>query len=240
MNTPGLDRLAARQNAPLGTYNALRRPSPVASQYQRQSEMYGQALRNLSRDARRGDAKAAIAAIGIRDKANEDGYAPGSILDSDAIQRDIGQREQDRGSITAALDRRTLGLSGSGAATTPASKFEGNGKWYDTQTGGVTGDTAPTRLSAALDMTEGHANAGKGGIDLLNKGRAAAIRLGVENPDKILGGDRNLLFRRTLDSALGNAKTPEEIAALKERGIKNGVEASAFDRRAKWWDTNRR
>ena len=52
---PRLDRLAEMQRQPLGTFSALRRPSPVASQYKRQAEMYGQALRTLSRAARRGE-----------------------------------------------------------------------------------------------------------------------------------------------------------------------------------------
>lgn len=92
---PGLARYDAMQRAPLGTYSALRRPSPVASQYKRQSEMYGQALRTLSRAARRGDANAAITAIGLRDKANADGYTPGGIGRSEDFGTNVENREQE-------------------------------------------------------------------------------------------------------------------------------------------------
>ena len=220
--TPGLDRNAEMQRQPLGTFSALRRPSPVASQYKRQSEMYGQALRTLSRAARRGDAGAAIDAINLRDKANADGFTPGGINRSEDMQGNIAAREQ-------SLMQRNADL--------------GKANTLDRRTGAsVSSDTptaAPTRTAAALDMLEGAIGTNEGANDLLYRGRKSAEQLGVENPDSILSGDRNLKYRQTLDSALGQAKSPEEIAALKERGSKFGISSGAFDRRAKWWDSNR-
>jgi len=106
ISTPGLDRLAEMQRQPLGTFSALRRPSPVATQYKRQSEMYGQALRNLSRAARRGDAGAAIDAIKYRDQANEDGFMPGGIRRSEDVPGAIRGREIDRERMTQDLERK--------------------------------------------------------------------------------------------------------------------------------------
>lgn len=219
MLTPGLDRNTEMQRYPLGTFSALRRPSPVASQYRRQSEMYGQALRTLSRAARRGDAGAAIDAIQLRDKANADGFTPGGINRSEDMQQNIAAREQ-------SLMQRNADL--------------GKANTLDRRTGDMVQPTKPsTRTTAALDMLEGAMGTYQGGNEQLYQGRKAAEGLGVTDPDSLLSGDRNLKYRQTLDMALGQAKSPEEIAALKERGSKFGVSSGAFDRRAKWWDSNR-
>jgi len=115
---PRLDRLAAMQQNPIGTFSSLRRPSPVATQYKRQSEMYGQALRNLSRAARQGDSRAAIAALDIRDDANQKGFTPGGIQRQENVQANIADREQSLMQRTAdlgrvnTLDRRNGGSLG--------------------------------------------------------------------------------------------------------------------------------
>lgn len=49
------------------------------AQYRRQEEAYGQALRLLRREARRGDAGSALAEIKVRDQAMESGFSPGGI-----------------------------------------------------------------------------------------------------------------------------------------------------------------
>ncbi len=219
---PGLERNTEMQRQPLGTFSALRRPSPVASQYKRQSEMYGQALRNLSRAARRGDAGAAIDAINLRDKANADGYTPGGISRHEDTLGNIASRERDYVTGAQDFERKNAIDRGVGRSAPEMAVSAKN-----------------TRTSAALDMLEGAIGTNEGANDLLYRGRKSAELLGVENPDSILSGDRNLKYRRTLDSALGQAKTPEEIAALKARGTQFGISPQAFDRRAKWWDTNR-
>lgn len=237
-STPRLDRLDAMQRAPLGTFSALRRPSPVATQYKRQAEMYGQALRTLRRAARRGDPNAAMAGIKLRDQANEDGFAPGGIQRSEDFQGNVADREQSlmqrNQDLQAAnqLDRK-FGSSvlnrGSAAMTSP-----------NDATGpelmGPPESARNTRISSALDILEGRLS---DGAEQYTRGKETARSLGVENPDSILSGDSNLKYRQTLDMALGQAKTPEEVAALKERGSKFGISSKAFDRRAKWWDSNR-
>lgn len=233
---PGLARNAEMQKHPLGTFSALRRPSPVATQYKRQSEMYGQALRTLTRAARRGDAGAAIEAIKYRDQANADGYSPGGISRSEDTQGNIASREQRMVQEDAIaqkenqfnmgeLDRR---LGGQGATTAPMSRPEMSGP---------PSYLKPSRTSAALDMLEGAMDYKDNGQ--LEQGRRTATDLGVQNPDSILFKGGNLKYRQTLDTALGQAKTPEEIAALKARGTKFGISPQAFDRRANWWDSNR-
>lgn len=241
-----LDRLAAMQNAPMGSVaTSMRPPSPVASQYKRQAEMYGQALRTLSRAARRGDADAAIKAIGLRDKANLEGFTPGGIGRSEDVQGNIAGREQSIATEAADLETksrldRQFGSSALGRTVNPnATTGAGRGTPLAETMEVRNPAPAPTRTSAALDMLEGSQSLAQGGIGQLNRGREAARSLGVAEPDAILSGDRNLKFRQTLDTALGQAKTPEEVAALRERGTKAGISPKAFDRRARWWESNR-
>lgn len=94
VDTPGLDRLAAMQRTPVGASRLMAPPSAASSQYRQQASMYGQALRNLSRAARRGDARAAVDAIQVRNQANQEGFTPGGIRRYDTFQGDIAGREQ--------------------------------------------------------------------------------------------------------------------------------------------------
>lgn len=228
-DTPGLSRLGDMQRAPLGQFSALRRSSPVASQYKRQAEMYGQALRTLSRAARRGDAGAAMDAIKVRNQANDEGFTPGGIGRSEDFQGNVAAREQSmlqRNEDLGGQNRLDRGFMGGRERGVPLSR----------DVAGPSGPVRmPTRNSAALDILEG----AQGGYEQLGRGREAAESLGVQDPDSILQGNRNLKYRQTLDSALGEAKSPEEIAALRERGTKQGISPKAFDRRVKWWESNR-
>jgi len=98
----------------------------------------------------------------------------------------------------------------------------------------------PTRATAALDMLEGGRNETDVDAEQFRRGESAARFLGVENPTNVFKGDQRLKYRQTLDTALKEAKTPEEVAALKERGARyGGVSPEAFDRRAEWWNRNR-
>ena len=226
---PGLDRYDAMQRMPFGTFTAMNRPNPVATQYKRQSEMYGQALRNLSRAARRGDLNAGQEAIKLREQANASEFAPGGISRAEDFQGNVARRAQTMEQETAdlatksELDRRNADMT---LGRTPMTEQP---------------VAAPTRISAGLDMLEGRLGGDGTGPEVaqFDRGRETALTLGVKNPENILAGDTKLKYRRTLDTALGQAKTPEEVAALKERGTKFGISPSAFDRRAKWWDSNR-
>jgi hypothetical protein len=210
--TPGLDRNAEMQRQPIGTFSALRRPSPVATQYKRQSEMYGQALRALSRAARRGDAGAAIDAIKVRDQANNAGFTPSGIQRNEDVQGNIASREQDYllGSEDMerkdALSRRPGSMSLSRDAVNPAS--------------------APlSRPSGSMEAQRQF----KQREDTLSGALGAeAQKVGLTRKD-----------RYGLDAELGAAKSPDQVAALKERGAGLGISSRAFDRRAKWWDSNR-
>lgn len=272
--TPGLDRQEEMQKAPLGQFNSLRRPSPVATQYKRQSEMYGQALRNLSRAARRGDAEAGIKAIGLRDQANAAGFTPGGIGRSENFQSNVADREQSmlRNNEVVenenALDRRNTGVdrgsvnqnatlgAGRGTPLSRRSDFAeqdrmarerstlsgafGSRAQADASAQNTRTSAQNTRTSAALDILEGASRTSdpyEGNMDQFTQGRQAAESLGVKDPSSILKGNRDLKYRQTLDSALGQAKTPEEVSALRERGARNGISPEAFDRRKKWWDT---
>lgn len=109
---PGLDRLDAMQRAPLGTYSALNRPSPAASQYKRQAALYGQAMRSLTRAARRGNPDAALKAIAVSDQAMEKGISTGGIRQygemeagAQGFQQSLEQRATDM-EARSRLDRR--------------------------------------------------------------------------------------------------------------------------------------
>lgn len=152
--TPGLDRLAAMQQNPMGTFSSLRRASPVASQYKKQSQMYGQALRNLSRAARRGNTDAAIESLNLRDAANMQGFTPGGIQRAENEQVAIAGREQalmgaeaDMRAATT-LDRRN-GLGALGRPSAPKSFAEIDAEARNRST--MSGAFGTGALNQALD-----------------------------------------------------------------------------------------
>lgn len=170
--TPGLDRLAAMQRQPFTPFSAMRRSSPVATQYKRQSEMYGQALRTLSRAARRGDAEAAIDAIGLRDTANADGYTPGGIQTFDENQGNIAGREQKYQTGAqdlerkATLDRRSGGIRMSPenrgmpvAAPTPSGVIPSRGQLMTQQPKPIAPEPAVGSLGSSLAAGRGRVEA---------------------------------------------------------------------------------
>jgi hypothetical protein len=120
-----LDRYDAMQRLPLGATSSLRddRGGTAGSQYRRQGAAYGQALRILNRNARRGDARSAMAAIGVREDAMSRGFAPGGIQRREEVDgasagfRDSmeqGARDMEQ---AAAVDRRARGQFLSGEST---------------------------------------------------------------------------------------------------------------------------
>lgn len=217
------------QKAPLGTFSSLKPPSAAASQYRQQAELYNTAMRTLRRQARRGDAQAAITAIGLRDNANvEGGFTPGGIRRAEEFQGQIAGREQqlqrdaEAAETANRLDRRRAALAlGGGEQRAPQ-----------------------TRTGAALDIMEGYMDQSDEGTMKFRRGQEAARGMGVERPEAVIEGsddDLRLKYRRTIDSALGEARSPEEVAKLRERAARfGGVSGEDFDRRAKWWETNRR
>lgn len=73
LNTPGLDRWRQMQQRPIGSLTNMGPPSEAQTAYKRMQQDYGQALRTLRRAGRRGDARASMAAIGLRQQAMEQG-----------------------------------------------------------------------------------------------------------------------------------------------------------------------
>ncbi len=219
----------------------------AGSQIRKQGSAYGRALRILDRQARRGDARSALRAIGVRNQANDEGFSPGGIRRKDEADAGVlgqigamGQANQDFQQAQEVERRRVSGLLGGN----PLLQRPNLRTAADVQEN-VTGSPSPTdfgftapknRLYAGLDVLEAGQNENQPQLDAAVAG---AQELGVGNPKSILNSGDPLKYRRTLDSALGNAKTPEEIAALKARGTRYGVPAEAFDRRAKWWENKR-
>lgn len=80
-----LDRFDEMNRRPFGTNTALSNGTQygaggsAGSQFRRQGQAYGQALRILNRQARRGDPRSALSAIAVRNQANAEGYSPGGI-----------------------------------------------------------------------------------------------------------------------------------------------------------------
>ena len=261
-----LDRYDQMQSRPFGTNTALSDGNQngvggsAGSQYRRQEAAYGQALRILNRAARRGDARSAMAAIDVRNQANEAGYSPGGIRNraefNSGILGRIGSTQQANDDLGQANDmNRTRGMEAVGTVNPRATQGAGRGTplsgggildrvnppFAETQAETTLQPVAPVipqnRTYAGLDVLEGlesnNANQFQQGIN-------AATTLGVASPEDITIGDTNLRYRQTLDSALGQAQTPEQIAALRDRGSRFGVDNAAFDNRAKWWERNRR
>lgn len=114
-----LERYDAMQRRPFGTNTALSPENQngiggvAGSQYRRQEQAYGQALRLLSRAARRGDANSALRAIAVREDAMSKGYAPGGIrqktqADAGILARvdALGRSAQDIGMANDVTRRR--------------------------------------------------------------------------------------------------------------------------------------
>lgn len=104
-----LERFDLMQKRPFGTNTALSDGTQygvggaVGSQYRRQEQAYGQALRLLNRQARRGNVDAALGVIKLREQAMEGGYAPGGIRQK--AQADAGIMGR-----IGAMDARNRGL----------------------------------------------------------------------------------------------------------------------------------
>jgi hypothetical protein len=250
-----LDQYDQMQNRPFGTNTALSNGSQYGvggtdgSQIRKQNSAYGRALRILDRQARRGDARSALLAIDARKQANEEGFTPGGIQRKEEVDRNINDRIAARAQsgmdMQAAqeTERRRNAFLGNSFLVNPNPGAANVDPGFTTNPNpGATnmdpGFTAPkNRLYAGLDVLE----AGQSGNQAqLDTAVAGAQALGVTNPESILNTGDELKYRKTLDTVLGQAKTPEEIAALKARGTRYGVPAEDFDRRAKWWETNRR
>jgi len=227
-----LDRWSRLQSSQFGTSSSLRndgRGGSTGSQLRRLNEDYNQAQRLLRRQARRGDANSALAAIKLREDALAQGIQTGGIRRKEEYDAGILGRVQameqgaaDRESAVAA--NRTMAEEAL-AGDTPTLAPE------------AAGPPAPDRNTAALDILEGVKMEDD---TMAQRGLDAASRLGVSNPTSVLRGDPNLRYRKTLDSALSAAKSPAEIEALRKRGIRYGVTAADFDRRANWWERNRK
>ncbi len=219
----GLERWKQLQTGTVGSASSLR-PNAVSGvvgqQYRRKQEDYNTAMRLLRRQARRGDAGSALQAIRLREDANDKGIAPGGIRRREEFDAGIRGR-------AGAMEQSATDLEqASEMDRTFAREQQGIGRPA----------AAPTRTDAALDILEG---AMSGDENQSTTGEFAAAGMGVRNPRSILSEDPNKVYRKTLDTALGRATTPEEIAGLRERGARFGVAPEAFDRRAKWWERNR-
>jgi len=238
----GLNRLSRLQSSPLGSMSSLRK-TPLSGmagqQYRRQQEDYNTAMRLLRRQARRGDAGSALEAIKLREEANTKGFAPGGIRDKAEFDAGGRRRIEAQGQAAADMERKMVldraaaeQMAGGGVRPPTASSAPA--------TNPVAGPAMPSRATAALDMLEGGRNETDADAEQFRRGESSARFLGVENPTNVFKGDQRLKYRKTLDSALKEAKTPEDIAALKERGARyGGVSPEAFDRRAEWWNRNR-
>lgn len=149
-----LERYDLMQNRRIGTNTMLSDGTQkgvggaVGSQYRRQEAAYGQALRLLNRQARRGDTGSALKAIDVRNQALEGGYTPGGIRQK--AQADVGimgaitareQAAQGLESATRTMQQDTtekLGVQGA-SGVQGATRVEG--------ASGVQG--APSRFQAA-------------------------------------------------------------------------------------------
>lgn len=220
-DTPRLDRLDAMQRQPLGTFSPLRRPSPVATQYKRQAEMYGQALRTLSRAARRGDAGAAMDAIKVRDQANQSGFSPGGIQRSEDFQTNVAAREQslmrqnaDMGTANT-LDRRNAATALGRADAVNPNATVGAGRGTAIKRAAGTGRTATDPKAASN---------GKEWVDVSKKAPMPAPEL-TRGPTMEM---RN--WSGLQDGRVGDRRPGDML---------DDLTAPPVQRRRNWWDSNR-
>jgi hypothetical protein len=220
--------------------NAYGSGGSAGSQFRKQESGYARALRILDRQARRGDANSALKAIGVREQANDQGYSPGGVRNKAEADAGILGRinQMERG---VAARNQAIGYTGQVAADASAANPDAGVTAQNMDfDAGFTGPPKPTRVGAALDILEGGQTYDQtGDPNQIQTGIQTAQSLGVQNPTGILQGDSRLKYRQTLDQALGAAKSPQEIDILRQRGERFGVPVESFNRRAKWWETNR-
>lgn len=221
----------------------------TGTQLRRLTEAYGQASRLLTRQARRGDAGSALQAIKVREEALNQGIQVGGIRRKDEYDAGILDRVKSMEQGSALRERadyaNRLRVEGDIAEAEGRLNGEGNldrisRMTEDAADARYANDVAPqpaTRTGAALDILEG---AKSGDVEQEQRGFTAARGLGVANPTSVYQGNRDLRYRRTLDSALGAARSPDEVAVLRQRGTKYGIPAADFDRRASWWERQRK
>lgn len=255
MDFPLLNRLEQMQSRPFGTNTALSDGNErgvggsAGSQIRKQESAYGRALRILDRQARRGDANSALRAIGVREQANAQGFSPGGIRNKaeadagilgriNAMEQGAADRAQAE-QLTRQQIAGQLGGTGQVAADVSAANPDAGVTPQAMDAGANFTGPPETKNYAALDILEGNPLTQGGPNASYSRGFNSAKSLGVADPNSVLQGNTQLKYRQTLDQALGAAKSPQEIDSLRERGSRFGVPIEAFNRRAKWWETNR-
>lgn len=235
----GLRKWEENQRGRIGSLTNMDAPDAATRQHRQKAELYNTAVRTLRRQARRGDAGAALGALNTIDRANNEGFSPGGVRNYDEFQGDsaaykqgLRERAEDFGKANE-FDRRyadEMSRRAEGVAT-PAPTPE-------------TQDTPMSRDELALGLLEGRRQFDpwdKGTFDRAKGTESYARSQGITDEElgNLYSGDTDLKYRQTLDRQLGKARSPEEVARLRERGSRMGIDPSAFDRRANWWSSNR-
>jgi hypothetical protein len=242
------------QDRPIGANTALYRDpttEALTRQYKQQRSDYNMARRLLSRQARRGDEKAAMSLIELGKDAAKEGIS-------------FGMQNPDQRNAEIARRRMTLEQK-----TQDELNFKGGGAEAGAGGGGA-GNALPTGAGAgnALATGRGMVNLPESAVgvssfdDELNGTqvslgtelgqRAGFARQRLLNPaattergakldlDKVATQDESeLKFRQGLDRALGMAKTEQEINELRQVGESAGIAPEAFKRRQEWWSKRR-
>lgn len=223
-----LDRAKEFQQAPLGSTSSLSQANNISLRNvtgnRRALERdYNMALRSLRREARRGKgdsaAKAAIAGVNLRERAQQLGLQPGGIQSSES--RMAGDRaaykslvaETQRSQAAADAANNVLGQPTTKPVPAPVSPL-------------FTGATANTQL-------------GKFAQNALNKNSIALSYTGDDPTAQATSREANTFLRQGLDRALGQATTDAERTELQAAGEQLGVTPEAFKKRTDWWKTRR-
>ncbi len=197
-----LERYDLMQKRPFGTNTALSDGTQygvggaVGSQYRRQEAAYGQALRLLNRQARRGDVRSALSAIDVRNQAMEGGYAPGGIRRKEQADAGIMGR-------IGAMDARNRGLEAA-AQTMRQDTAEKLGVQ------GASGVQGATAIEGASGV----------------QGAPSRVTDPIAAPLSFAEAEREKRRRLTLDGAFGELpKTKMELDAERASGILGRADA---------------
>lgn len=212
-----LERFDLR-NRPFGTNTALSDGTQygvggaVGSQYRRQEAAYGQALRLLNRQARRGDVNSALKAIDVRNQAMEGGYAPGGIRQKEQADAGIMGR-------IGAMDARNRGLEAA-AQTMQQDTAEKLGVQ------GASGVQGATRVEGASGV-QGASRDGYPGNPVPRAGNALGeVADPTATPLSFAEAEREKRRRLTLEGAFGELpKTKMELDAERASGILGRADA---------------
>lgn len=204
----------------------------TGSQLRRLQEDYNQATRLLRRQARRGNARSALDLIKLREEATEKGIQTGGIRNKEAYDAGILDRvdQMNRGADERAkateltrqqAEEERQRIDGGSNPETPVTDPRTESDVFGRMRGGLSGMATGLAGKAALGIAPQDLTLGA------TPALGAAPEIGTQDSAELSLG---------IDGGLGTARTPQEIALLRQRR----ATSADLARKPNWWERNRK